>query len=116
MDYYRILNVEFSASKQTIQKAFRNLAKKYHPDKNMDKSEDASIRFKALKDAFDVLSNDEKRRKYDSSYKHDKYNTNNSAYDVDIDDMGVNIHSMSIHELSKIDDVFQNNISSIDLM
>ena len=116
MDYYRILNVEFSASKQDIQKAYRNLAKKYHPDKNMDQSEDASIRFKVLKDAFDILSNDEERKKYDSSYKYEKYNTSSSAYDVTVDDMGIDIHSMNIHVLSRIDDVFQNDISSTHLL
>lgn len=112
MDYYRILGVDFCASKSEIQKAYRNLAKKYHPDKNMSTYDDASTRFKVLKEAFDILSDDNKRRRYDSMYKRNNYDTDNSSYDVTIDDMGMSIHSMTIHNLFEMSDEFQDDLSA----
>ena len=63
-DYYKILGVSKDASQEEIKKAYRKLAVKYHPDKNPDdkKSED---RFKEANEAFNVLGDPEKRKKYD---------------------------------------------------
>lgn len=61
-DYYHILGVDKTASKEDIKKAFRTLAHKYHPDKN---SGDAS-KFKEASEAYAVLSDDEKRKQYDT--------------------------------------------------
>ena len=63
-DYYEILDVANSASDADIKKAFRRLAMKYHPDRNPDDAE-AEHRFKEAREAFDVLSNSEKRAAYD---------------------------------------------------
>ncbi len=63
-DYYEILEVSNSASDADIKKAFRRLAMKYHPDRNPDDQE-AEQRFKEAKEAFDVLSNSDKRAAYD---------------------------------------------------
>lgn len=63
-DYYEILEVSNSASDADIKKAFRRLAMKYHPDRNPD-DEEAEHRFKEAKEAFDVLSNPDKRAAYD---------------------------------------------------
>lgn len=63
-DYYKILGVEKSATKEDISKAFRKLALKYHPDKNPnDKA--AEEKFKEITEAHEVLSDPEKRNKYD---------------------------------------------------
>src|SRR6201997_1193331 len=63
-DYYEILGVKKSASAEEIRKAFRKLARKYHPDVNPgDKS--AEEKFKALSEANDVLSDPKKRKIYD---------------------------------------------------
>ena len=63
-DYYEVLGVDKSASAQEIKKAYRKLALKYHPDKNPDDKE-AEEKFKEAAEAYEVLSNDEKKAKYD---------------------------------------------------
>jgi molecular chaperone DnaJ len=64
IDYYELLEVTKSADKSTIKKAYRQMAMKYHPDKNPDDSE-AEERFKAINEAYQVLSDEEKRALYD---------------------------------------------------
>ena len=63
-DYYEVLGVNKSASSSEIKKAYRKLALKYHPDKNPDDNE-AEQKFKEAAEAYEVLSNEEKRRRYD---------------------------------------------------
>ncbi|MGZ8711091.1 MAG: molecular chaperone DnaJ [Thermoanaerobaculia bacterium] len=63
-DYYEVLGVERGASSDDIKKAYRKLAVKYHPDKNPGNAE-AEERFKEAAEAYGVLSDDEKRARYD---------------------------------------------------
>ena len=63
-DYYEVLGVSKSADAAEIKKAYRKLALQYHPDKNPGDKE-AEERFKEAAEAYDVLSNDDKRRRYD---------------------------------------------------
>ncbi len=63
-DYYKTLGVARSADEKEIKKAFRKLAQQYHPDKNPgDKA--AEARFKEINEAYTVLSDPDKRAKYD---------------------------------------------------
>ncbi|ABC57885.1 MULTISPECIES: molecular chaperone DnaJ [Methanosphaera] len=62
-DYYEVLGVDKNADKKTIKKAYRKLAMKYHPDVNHE--EGAEEKFKELSEAYGVLSDDEKRKRYD---------------------------------------------------
>lgn len=63
-DFYSILGVPQDASKEDIKKAYKNLAKKYHPDNNSG-NKGAEDKFKEVTEAFEVLSDEEKRSKYD---------------------------------------------------
>jgi DnaJ-class molecular chaperone len=63
-DYYEILGVKKTATEDEIKKAYRNLAKKYHPDKNKGNKE-AENKFKEISEAYAVLSDKEKREQYD---------------------------------------------------
>ncbi len=64
MDYYKILGIPASASEEDIKKAYRKMARKYHPDLNPDNKE-AELKFKEINEANEVLSNAENRKKYD---------------------------------------------------
>ena len=63
-DYYEVLGVPKDADDAAIKKAYRQLAKKYHPDMNPGDKE-AEIKFKEASEAYAVLSDAEKRRQYD---------------------------------------------------
>jgi len=65
-DYYKTLGVDKKADTDTIKKAYRKLALKWHPDRNIgDKSEMAEKKFKQINEAYEVLSDPEKRKRYD---------------------------------------------------
>ena len=63
-DYYEVLGVSKTATKDEIKKAYRKLAIKYHPDKNQGDAS-AEEKFKEATEAYDVLSDDKKRSAYD---------------------------------------------------
>jgi len=65
-DYYDLLGVSKSVSDAELKKAYRKLALKWHPDKNPDNKEEAEHRFKEISEAYDVLSDKDKRSVYDS--------------------------------------------------
>src|SRR5258705_10788980 len=64
-DYYKTLGVDKKASPEEIKKAYRKLARKYHPDRNPDDKQ-AEERFKEVSQAHDVLGDPDKRKQYDT--------------------------------------------------
>lgn len=104
-DYYEVLGVGRNADEATIKKAYRKLAKKYHPDMNGDNPE-AAARFKEVTEAYNVLSDKEKKKLYDqfdhaafdgSGNTSDFYKNGNGSYQEfhfeggDMDDILKNI-------------------------
>ena len=83
-DYYQILEVNKSASPETISKVYKFLAKKYHPDANPDNSQEAEEKFKQISEAYEILSNEEKRKKYDEELED--YESTSSQGTVSIED------------------------------
>ncbi|MHC1636182.1 MAG: molecular chaperone DnaJ [Candidatus Methanospirareceae archaeon] len=64
-DYYEILGVDRNATQEEIKRAYRRLAKKYHPDLNKDNPKEAEEKFKEISEAYEVLSDPQKRANYD---------------------------------------------------
>jgi molecular chaperone DnaJ len=67
-DYYNVLGISETADQETVKKAFRRLAKKYHPDIN--NAPEAADKFKEINEAYQILSDTEKRKKYDEYKKY----------------------------------------------
>lgn len=81
-DYYKILGVDKKADEKTIKKAYRKMALKWHPDKNIDNKEAAEEQFKEISEAYQVLSDKDKRRMYDMG-----------GFDPNRPNMGRNFHA-----------------------
>ena len=83
-NYYEILEVNKKASQETISKVYKFLAKKYHPDANPDNKQEAEEKFKEISEAYEILSNEEKRKEYDEEL-HD-YEASTSQQTVSAED------------------------------
>lgn len=97
-DLYEILGVEKTSSDDEIKRAYRKLALKYHPDKNPDNTEEATEKFKEVTAAYNILSDEEKREKYDrfGIVNDDDMHPDMNGMDINeiFRNMGVNIGGM----------------------
>ncbi|KAM4882545.1 dnaJ homolog subfamily B member 7 [Thomomys bottae] len=98
VDYYELLGVQRYASSEDIKKAYHKVALKWHPDKNPENKEEAEKKFKEVAEAYEVLSNDEKRVIYDKYGKKGLDGGGRSHFDNECED------SFTFH---KTDDVFK---------
>lgn len=101
-DYYTILEVDKNASESDIKKAYRKLALKWHPDKNPDNKAVAEEKFKNISEAYEVLSDKDKRSVYDKYGK--------DGLTGDMPRSGGSFHGMHNHtfHFSSPDDIFRN--------
>ena len=71
-DYYELLEVSQNASDEVIARAYKVLAKKYHPDMNPENPTEAEEKFKEVTEAYEILSDPDKKRDYDSKLSYEK--------------------------------------------
>ncbi|NXT79953.1 DNJB8 protein, partial [Zapornia atra] len=79
VDYYKVLGLQRSASQDDVKKSYRKLALKWHPDKNPSNKEEAEEKFKAVAEAYEVLSDPQKRSLYDRSVEKSRSPRGRSA-------------------------------------
>lgn len=80
-NYYKMLEIADTATKDDIKKAYKKLAMRWHPDKNPNNLDEANRKFKEIAQAYEILSDDQKRRAYDaqSSRKHTTSSTKRAS-------------------------------------
>ena len=105
-DYYQILGVSRHATSENIKKAFRRLALRYHPDRNPDNLKQAEERFKQINEAYEVLSNKQKRRQYDRLINWPSYPQRTivmeDTFGNDLDDLGPDIIREVLQRLAEL--------------
>lgn len=116
-DYYKTLGVDKKATAEQIKKSYRTLAHKYHPDKNPD-NKAAENKFKDISEAYEVLSDPEKRRKFDnlgssfSNFRQSGGNTEEFNWNEWFDNN--ERKKRSAGQRSTVNDFFSNNDSASD--
>ena len=95
-EYYTTLELERNATKEDIRKQYKVLMKKYHPDKNLDKKAEAEAKCKDIMEAYEILSDPQKRQLYDEHGKDG------------LEDHGVNFQDIINNMYSKRQKVYLN--------
>ncbi|XP_008480262.1 dnaJ homolog subfamily B member 6 isoform X1 [Diaphorina citri] len=80
LDYYKVLGVDKQSSTGDIKKAYRKLALKWHPDKNPDNQSEANKKFKEISEAYEVLSDESKRKIFDNQKEKHHFASHNHNY------------------------------------
>ena len=112
MNYYKILGLQQTASQEEIKDAYRELAKKFHPDKNPNSID----RFKRINEAYKILSDPQKRKQYDES-KNIKNIKNIRVSNINIVSHGsVNGNNFGLNGIPSINEEFDNAMIEINTM
>lgn len=130
MDYYKILEIKKDASENDIKKAYRRLAAKWHPDKNINNKEVAEKKFKEITQAYDTLKDRDKKYIYDNQQFRDNNishsNNNNipffnlmrtnmgggSSINIDLGNMFGNMTSVSTHTFYQNGKVIKKKVTT----
>lgn len=107
-EYYELLEISKTASEEDVKKAYRKQALRWHPDKNPENRENAESRFKEIAEAYEVLSNKEKRELYDK-YGKDGLMPQNTGGNEDFSASGVRVHVFR-----SPDDIFREFFGTFD--
>ena len=112
-NYYEILEVNKNASPEIIEKAYKTLVKKYHPDLQQDENKNKyEEKIKKINEAYDILSDPEKRKKYDLNLKNTEISINdyNSLYQENINlKNNLNILKEKLNYLNNIQNNYKKN-------
>lgn len=112
-NYYEILEVNKNASPEIIEKAYKTLVKKYHPDLQQDENKNKyEEKIKKINEAYDILSDSEKRKKYDLNLKNTEISINdyNSLYQENINlKNNLNILKEKLNYLNNIQNNYKKN-------
>lgn len=112
-NYYEILEVNKNASPEIIEKAYKTLVKKYHPDLQQDENKNKyEEKIKKINEAYDILSDSEKRKKYDLNLKNTEISINdyNSLYQENINlKNNLNILKEKLNYLNNIQNNYEKN-------
>lgn len=112
-NYYEILEVNKNASPEIIEKAYKTLVKKYHPDLQQDENKNKyEEKIKKINEAYDILSDPEKRKKYDLNLKNTEISINdyNSLYQENINlKNNLNILKEKLNYLNNIKNNYEKN-------
>jgi curved DNA-binding protein CbpA len=103
-DYYKILNISKNSTKDDIKKAYRKLAIKFHPDKNKNNKQ-AENKFKEIGEAYEILSDENKKREYDIVKNN---NSNNNNYNFGRRVTTQTFHFKNVNDPNKIINMFFN--------
>ncbi|XP_009888151.1 PREDICTED: dnaJ homolog subfamily B member 8 [Charadrius vociferus] len=108
VDYYKVLGLQKSASQEDVKKSYHKLALKWHPDKNPSNKEEAEKKFKAVAEAYKVLSDPQKRSLYDRSVKERRSSRGRSATG------GHNVSFDSTYVFHDLEDIFRDVFGGMD--
>src|SRR5215204_397393 len=85
-DYYEILGIARTADGEEVKRAYRRLAMKYHPDRTTENKAEAEVKFKECAEAYEVLSDEAKRKRYDQ-FGHSGVNSQHDFSHMDVSDI-----------------------------
>lgn len=106
-NYYEILEINKNANKEEIKSAYKKLALKYHPDKNKTNKEEAENKFKEISEAYEILSDEQKKFNYDNGqnvviHNHNPFdifehmfNNHHSSFNIDISNLNSSFTSVN---------------------